>query len=68
MASAADRDGAGCADHGDSNSNMECPEADLGGRADLSPVRGFSLVEAGRSCTWSHGLLARTITQKRRTQ
>ena len=63
-ASAAVRDGAGHADQGDSDSSLGGSGADPDGRVDLSPVRGMSLLEASRSCTWSHGLLIRTITQK----
>ena len=63
-ASVAVRDGAGHADQGDSDSSLGGSAADPDGRVDLSPIRGMSLLEASRSCTWSHGLLVRTITQK----
>ena len=63
-ASAAVRDGAGHPEQGASDSSLGGSEADPDGRVELSPVRGMSLLEASRSCTWSHGLLIRTITQK----
>ena len=60
-APAAARNGDGPAGQDASDSGLESSED---GRMELSPVRGMSLLDSTCRCTWSHGLLTRTITQR----